>query len=166
MLISNSFKHHIAWDKSISRFRVITPSKKNPFYNSYIVDVFINYLPIREYHKYDQIWQIEDAKWIPQASQERFPVNFLRVDFRRTVRNYLFTMPSYIVYMLTLLMFVLPQTSNQRILIGTTCLIIATLLAYTMTANLPHTDISAWPILGRAYFLIFLRPYINVVLII
>lgn len=111
-----------------------------------------NYLFIREYHKYDQIWQIEDAKWIPQASQERFPVNFLRVDFRRTVRNYLFTMPSYIVYMLTLLMFVLPQTSNQRILIGSTCLIIATLLAYTMTANLPHTDISAWPILGRAFF--------------
>jgi hypothetical protein len=72
----------------------------------------------QEYKKYDNIWQIHTVKWMSTLTQDKYLAKYFTIEFNRVVRNYMFTLPSYIVYMLTLLMFVLPQTSNQRILIG------------------------------------------------
>jgi hypothetical protein len=102
----------------------------------------------REYYNYESIWSIDDVSGIASVDQESNPVHIMLVRFKRTIRNYLYTLPSYIVYILTLLMFMLPQTSNQRVVIGSVSLTIATLLAYMLTVNMPHSDISAWPILG------------------
>lgn len=105
-----------------------------------------------EYHTYDQIWKIDDFNNVPSIDQSNNnPTNTLQIKFVRQVRNYLYTMPSYIVYILTLLMFLLPQTSNQRIIVGSTTLIIATMLAYTMSISLPNNEISAWPLLGKLF---------------
>ena len=106
----------------------------------------------REYHLYDHVWIIDDFQNVPSVDQSNGnPTNTLQIKFTRKVRNYLYTLPSYIVYILTLLMFLLPQTSNQRIIIGSTSLIIATSLAYTMISSMPHNDISAWPLLGKLF---------------
>ena len=105
----------------------------------------------REIHKYDSIWEIENFNNIPATDPENNPVNVLVITFTRQVRNYLYTLPSYIVYILTLLMFMLPQTSNQRIIIGSVSLVIATLLTYMMSINMPQSDLSAWPLLGKMY---------------
>ena len=48
-------------------------------------------------------------------------------------------------------MFLLPQTSSQRIIVGSLCVIISTSLAYMMSINLPKHDISSWPLLGKLY---------------
>lgn len=71
-----------------------------------------------EYLSYESIWTIDDLNSIPTKDQNNNPVFILQMRFKRKIRNYLYTMPSYIVYILTLLMFLLPQTSNQRIIIG------------------------------------------------
>lgn len=105
-----------------------------------------------EYYKYNNIWAIDDINNMPTTDKLNYPMNVLQIKLKRATRNYMHTFPSYIVYILTLLMFLLPQTSNQRIIIGSVCLIISTLLAYMMTKNLPHNDVVAWPVLGK-YFI-------------
>jgi hypothetical protein len=46
------------------------------------------------------------------------PQSLLQIQFKRNIKSYAYTIPSYIVYILTLLMFLLPQQSNQRLIIG------------------------------------------------
>ena len=103
----------------------------------------------REYFKYDSMWMIEDLKSVLSTDSENNPIQIVKIVLNRNTRNYLYTLPSYIIYILTLLMFWLPQTSNQRIIIGSTSLIIATLLIYIMSINMSHTDLAAWPVLGK-----------------
>jgi hypothetical protein len=103
----------------------------------------------REYYNYENIWAIDDVSGIASVDQESNPVHIMLVRFKRKIRNYLYTLPSYIVYILTLLMFMLPQTSNQRVIIGAVSLTISTLLTYMLTVNMPHSQVSAWPLLGR-----------------
>ena len=71
-----------------------------------------------DYNEYDNIWAIDDMTNLDSIDQNRNPVNILQMRFKRKLKNYLYTVPSYIVYILTLLMFLLPQNSNQRIIIG------------------------------------------------
>lgn len=76
-----------------------------------------------ENKKYEHIWDIEDLNVISKIDKVygiefKNPVSMLQIIFKRKIRNYIFTIPSYIVYILTLLMFMLPQSSNQRIIIG------------------------------------------------
>jgi hypothetical protein len=103
----------------------------------------------REYYNYENIWSIEDVTGIQSVDPESNPVHIMLVRFKRKIRNYLYTLPSYIVYILTLLMFMLPQTSNQRVTIGSVSLTISTLLTYMLTVNMPHSQVSAWPLLGK-----------------
>jgi hypothetical protein len=106
----------------------------------------------KEYHQYEQIWTIDDFRNIASVDQAtNNPTNILQIKFVRKVKNYLYTLPSYVVYILTLLMFLLPQQSHQRIIIGSITLIIATTLAYIMSISLPHNDISQWPLLGKLF---------------
>lgn len=117
------------------------------------VNLSISSFYTNDYSKYQNIWQIADIRNTQILTLDKYPTSFLTIQLKRNVKNYLFTLPSYVVYMLTLLMFILPQTSNQRILIGSTCLIIATILTFTMSKNMPRSDISAWPLLGIITFL-------------
>lgn len=103
-----------------------------------------------EYNKYDSIWSIDGIAVIDIEGKNN-DTSVLQVTFKRKYKNFLFTMPSYIVYILTLLMFLLPQQSNQRITIGATCLVITTLLCSILTSSMPNSDIAAWPLLGKLY---------------
>lgn len=70
-----------------------------------------------ENSKYEHIWQIEDL-YVGSPLENNSQYTVLQIRFKRQIRNYLYTIPSYIIYIMTLLMFMLPQTSNQRIIIG------------------------------------------------
>lgn len=103
-----------------------------------------------ENRKYEHMWDIDNFN-VYHTEQNKSPGVLLQMQFKRKFRNYLYILPSYFVYFLTLLMFILPQTSNQRIMIGSTCLIISCLLAYMMSNSAPNHDISAWPLLGKMF---------------
>lgn len=117
-------------------------------YDSDNMKLSLNTYYTREYYNYDNIWEIADISSIPSTDTENNPISIILFKFKRKVRNYLYTLPSYVVYILTLLMFLLPQTSNQRIIIGSISLIIATLLTYMMSNEMPKADVAAWPLLG------------------
>lgn len=103
----------------------------------------------QELHKYTPLWTIKNIAQVDTQDDARDPLSVLRVEFKRKMGGYLYTMPSYIVYILTLLMFLLPQQSNQRIIIGSTCLVISSLLIFMMASSLPHDDVAEWPLLGK-----------------
>ncbi|RMZ94595.1 neuronal acetylcholine receptor subunit alpha-5, partial [Brachionus plicatilis] len=101
--------------------------------------------------KYQHIWDIEDFNTNVTNERGIKSSALLQILFKRKYRSYLYTLPSYFVYILTLLMFMLPQRSNQRIMIGSTCLIISCLLSYLMSNTVPNHEISAWPLLGKLF---------------
>jgi len=105
----------------------------------------------QEFHKYGSIWRIDDLILGDTLDVFTNPVSCVRLKLKRNAKSFLFTMPSYSVYILTILMFLLPQQSGQRVIIGATSLIISTMLSYMMSNSLPHNDISAWPLLGKLY---------------
>ena len=115
-----------------------------------------------EYSKYDMIWSINDIKIISVDEDRNRPVSVVQFSFMRKYKNYLLTMPSYVVYILTLLMFLLPQQSNQRIIIGSTCLVIMSMMSALMSVNLPQSDLAAWPLLG-IYFIRSIKSKSNLV---
>jgi len=102
----------------------------------------------QELYKYTPMWRIENVEQVTTTDEARDPISIVRISFKRSMGGYLYTMPSYIVYILTLLMFLLPQQSSQRIIIGSACLVISSLLIFMMANSLPKNDISAWPLLG------------------
>ncbi|CAF0769090.1 unnamed protein product [Brachionus calyciflorus] len=101
--------------------------------------------------KYEHMWDIENFNSNSTIDDNRNQIVVLQLQFKRKYRNYLYTLPSYFVYILTLLMFILPQTSNQRIIIGSTCLIISCLLTFMMSNSTPNHEISAWPLLAKMF---------------
>jgi uncharacterized protein YacL len=116
-----------------------------------VVTKLESFLTIESYN-YDTIWSIDEKISIVLVEEEKNnPVNVIQIILRRKFKNYLFTIPSYVVYILSLLSFLLPQQSNQRIIIGAVCLVITTLLCSMMSNSLPHADIAAWPLLGKLY---------------
>ncbi len=121
-------------------------------YNSDQISLKFTHYLTREYHELDSVWYIDEIlNRKSQNDPNENPSHQLFMRFSRRARTLLYTVPSYIVYILTLLMFWLPQTSNQRVLIGSASLIISTLLIYMMSVNMSHSDLSAWPILGKLY---------------
>ncbi len=117
-------------------------------YSDKQVELKLNSYLTTEYSKYDMIWSINDIKIISINEDKNKPVNVVQFSFMRKYKNYLLTIPSYVVYILTLLMFLLPQQSNQRIIIGSTCLVIMSMMSAMMSASLPQSDLAAWPLLG------------------
>jgi len=107
-----------------------------------VVTKLESFLTIESYN-YDTIWSIDEKISIVLVEEEKNnPINVIQIILRRKFKNYLFTIPSYVVYILSLLSFLLPQQSNQRIIIGAVCLVITTLLCSMMSNSLPHTDIA------------------------
>ncbi len=105
----------------------------------------------QEMHKYTPIWSINSINSIETHEDSTDPSSLFRITFKRTKKGHVFTMPSYIVYILTLLIFLLPQQSTQRLIIGSTCVVITTILIYMLSSSLPKDDITAWPIVGKLY---------------
>jgi hypothetical protein len=105
----------------------------------------------REHHNYDNLWSLEDFSHLNTFDSENNPMSILQIIFKRKSSHFLFTLPSYIIYMLTLLMFILPQKSNQRLIIGSICLVMDTILIFMMSKSLPSNDIDSWPVLGKIY---------------
>jgi hypothetical protein len=64
------------------------------------------------------MWDAIDLQFINVMDPFGKSMDNLLVSLKRKVKSYLFTIPSYIVYTLTLVMFLLPQQSSQRIVIG------------------------------------------------
>ncbi len=120
-------------------------------YNTDQVNLQMAFFYTQELHKYTPIWSINNINSIETKEDSTEPGNLFRITFKRTMKGHIFTMPSYIVYILTLLMFLLPQHSSQRLIIGSTCLVISTILSYMLSNALPRDDISAWPIVGKLY---------------
>jgi hypothetical protein len=118
------------------------------------------------------MWDILDIQLIDLMDPLGNPMNNVLLSLKRKVKSYLYTIPSYIVYTMTLIMFLLPQTSSQRVVIGmflyrikfflvilfhfkgSTCLVMMTMLTYMLSNSLPHNDISAWPLLGNSLILV------------
>lgn len=107
-----------------------------------------------ELTKIESVWSIEDLDERVSLS-EIYPTCQVLIRFKRIMKNNLFTMPSYIVYILTLLMFLLPQQSSQRIIIGSLCLVITTLLSYMLTNSISHNEVNTMPLLGLLFFFKF-----------
>ena len=57
----------------------------------------------REYFKYDSMWTIDDIKILNINEGKEFPTAVIQASFKRKYKNYLYTIPSYVVYILTLL---------------------------------------------------------------
>ena len=64
------------------------------------------------------MWDAIDLQFINVMDPLGKSMDNVLVSLKRKVKSYLFTIPSYIVYTLTLIMFLLPQQSSQRIVIG------------------------------------------------
>jgi hypothetical protein len=92
-------------------------------YNKDQVELVMESYYTKEFYGYDTIWTIEDIDLIETNDLDYNPVSIVHMKFKRNIKSYIYTMPSYIVYILTLLMFLLPQQSNQRLIIGV-CLFI------------------------------------------
>ena len=87
-------------------------------YNKKQVNLRMASFYTQEYHKYEPILSIENINQIDTLDSGRDPLSILRIQFKRTTKGHTYTLPSYVVYTLTLLMFLLPQQSNQRLIIG------------------------------------------------
>jgi hypothetical protein len=74
-----------------------------------------------KYSNHYSVWSIIDTILIRNYDLNHNSIITLRLKLKRQVNNFLYTLPSYIVYVLTLLTFLLPQGSNQRIIIGNFC---------------------------------------------
>ena len=70
------------------------------------------------------LWDAIDIQYIDLTNVLGKPNNNVILSIKRKMKSYLFTIPSYIVYTLTLIMFLLPQQSSQRIVIGIIILIL------------------------------------------
>ena len=89
-------------------------------YDSSKIELNMTFYKANEFSKYENMWSIENFMPTPTSSSESNTIlRTMKLEFRRKNKNYLYTFPTYVTYMLTLLMFMLPQNSNQRILIGT-----------------------------------------------
>lgn len=64
------------------------------------------------------MWDIVNMNFLDVFDPLGDPMNNLLVTLKRKIKSYIYTIPSYIIYTMTLIMFLLPQTSNQRIIIG------------------------------------------------
>ena len=102
-----------------------------------------------ELNKFESVWSIEDLDEV--VTSDQYPTCEILIRFKRVMKNNLFTMPSYIVYILTLLMFLLPQQSSQRIIIGSVSLVITTLMSYMLTNSISHNEVNTMPLLGKLY---------------
>ena len=100
-------------DVQVCRFELQTPYR--PEQVKFRLSVFYT----EEYEKSGTIWQIDKFFTVDTKDSLGNQMHLCQVLFKRKIRTYLFTMPSYIVYILTLLTFLLPETSNQRLTIGT-----------------------------------------------
>lgn len=71
----------------------------------------------KDLDNYETMWSLDFG-----MQSETFEPNFItktvKIKLTRKYKNYLLTFPTYVVYILCLLMFLLPQNSNQRIIIG------------------------------------------------
>ena len=57
----------------------------------------------REYHYYDSAWIIDDFRSVTTIDETtQNPTNTLQVKFVRKIKGLVLTLPSYIVYLLTL----------------------------------------------------------------
>jgi len=97
------------------------------------------------------LWSIVDMQYRAASDPYGNTVNSLILSMKRRMRYYLFTTPSYVIYIMSMVMFLLPQTSSQRLIIGASCFVMTTMLTYMMSNNLPHNDIVAWPLVGKLY---------------
>lgn len=83
------------------------------------IEIIMNvYFTNDENRKYQHMWDIHDFKVDVVNKKDQKCSAFIQFLFKRKYRNYLYILPSYFVYILSLLMFMLPQESNQRIIIG------------------------------------------------
>lgn len=89
-----------------------------PYTEDKIELIFNVYYTNDEISKYQHMWIIENFNTVITKGTGTKNSAIIQVLFKRKYKNFLYTLPSYFVYLLTLLMFMLPQKSNQRIIIG------------------------------------------------
>lgn len=99
----------------------------------------------------NSLWDVIDIQYFDKLDPYNSPIENLVVILKRKTKSYINFLPSYLIYIMTLIMFLLPTNSSQRILIGSVCLVMTTVLAYSLSNSLPHDDIAAWPLLGKLY---------------
>jgi hypothetical protein len=88
-------------------------------YNSKEIALNMSSFFTRELYNFETLWSLDfDPNQSPKENDDNFITNSLKIKLTRKYKNYLLTYPTYVVYILSLLMFVLPQNSNQRIIIG------------------------------------------------
>jgi hypothetical protein len=88
-------------------------------YNSKEIALNMSSFFTRELYNFETLWSLDfDPNQAPKENDDNFITNSLKIKLTRKYKNYLLTYPTYVVYILSLLMFVLPQNSNQRIIIG------------------------------------------------
>jgi hypothetical protein len=90
-------------------------------YNSKEIALNMSSFFTRKLYNFETVWSLDfDPNQTPKENDDNFITDSLKIKLTRKYKNYLLTEPTYIVYILSLLMFVLllPQKSNQRIING------------------------------------------------